>query len=176
MIAPQEDGPQEDGPREDGPGEGHREEGRILLLTVGFLAVGLMLVAAVSSAAAVHLDRKHLFDLADSLAVAGADSMRSGSYQEGSSVPPGVDGLLAVSDADVSDADVAAEVSEHLALQAPVTAPGLRDVQVVEAVAPDGRSARVTLAATSHPPLLRWFTDAFGGGFVLTVTATARAG
>jgi hypothetical protein len=167
MSGPQEDGPQEDGPRVDG----HQEEGRILLLTVGFLAVGLMLVAAVSSAAAVHLDRKHLFDLADSLAVAGADSMRSGSYQEGSSVPPGVDGLLAL-----SDADVAAEVSEHLALQAPVTAPGLRDVQVVEAVAPDGRSARVTLAATSHPPLLRWFTDAFGGGFVLTVTATARAG
>ncbi len=67
-------------------------------------------------------------------------------------------------------------LSEHLAGQPPSTAPGLRDVQVVEAVAPDGRSARVTLVARSHPPLVRWFTDTFGGGFTVTATATARAG
>jgi hypothetical protein len=147
------------------------EEGRILLLTVGFLAAGLMLVGAVSSAAAVHLDRKHLYDLADSLAVAGADSMHDLTYDDGQVGDPAVDGRLAL-----SDAEVARAVAEHLELQPPTSAPGLRDVALAEAVAPDGRSARVTLVATSHPPLLRWFTDAFDGGFTLTATATARAG
>jgi hypothetical protein len=46
---------------------------------------------------------------------------------------------------------------------------------VVEASSPDGRTARVGLAATSHPPLLRWFTDAFGGGFTVQATSSARA-
>ncbi|WP_418277517.1 hypothetical protein ACNHYB_06100 [Isoptericola jiangsuensis] len=148
------------------------EEGRILLLTVGFLAVGLMLVAAVASAASVHLDRKHLFDLADSLAVAGADSARAAAHYAGAE--PGESGSDVV--IVLSDAEVAREVSEHLASQPGTTAPGLRGVQVAEATSPDGRSARVTLVATSHPPLLRWFTDSFTGGFALTATATARAG
>nr|WP_171783203.1 hypothetical protein [Isoptericola halotolerans] len=140
-----------------------------MLLTAGFVAVGLMLVGMVASAAAVHLDRKHLFDLADSLALAGADSMSAATYYAPGAAGP--QGTLVLSDADVRRA-----VGEHLARQPPTTAPGLRDVQVVEAVSPDGRGARVSLAARSHPPLVRWFTDAFGGGIAVTATASARAG
>jgi hypothetical protein len=147
------------------------EDGRIMLLTIGFLVVGLMLVAAVSSAAAVHLDRKHLFDLADSLAVAGADSMLEDVYYGDAVAAPDATGTLTL-----TDASVAHRVAEHLALQPAATAPGLRSVVVVDASTPDGRSATVTLAATSRPPLLRWFTDAFGGGITVTATATARGG
>ncbi|PFG42555.1 hypothetical protein ATJ88_1217 [Isoptericola jiangsuensis] len=150
---------------------GGREDGRIMLLGIGFLAVGLMLIAMVSSVAAVHLDRKHLFDLADSLAVAGADSMSPDDYYDQAVTAPDGTGTLTLTDATVAQA-----VREHLGLQPAGTAPGLRDVVVVDASTPDGRSATVTLAATSHPPLLRWFTDALGGGFSVTATATARAG
>lgn len=147
------------------------EDGRIMLLTLGFLVMGLMLVATVSSVAAVHLDRKHLFDLADSLAVAGADSMLEEVYYGDDVVAPDRTGTLTLSDVGVAEA-----VREHLALQPAGTAPGLRGVVVVDASTPDGRSATVTLAGTSHPPLLRWFTDVAGGGFTVTATATARAG
>ncbi|WP_402376137.1 hypothetical protein [Isoptericola rhizosphaerae] len=151
---------------------GAREDGRIMLLTAGFVAVGLMLVGMVASAASVHLDRKHLFDLADSLAVAGADSMREATYYDLENVgKPGAAGTLTLSDGDVRRA-----VGEHLARQPASTSPGLRDVQVVEAVSPDGRGARVSLVARSHPPLIRWFTDSFGGGITVTATAAARAG
>lgn len=143
-----------------------------MLLTAGFVAVGLMLVGVVASAASVHLDRKHLFDLADSLAVAGADATSETAYYDSAAAADaGATGAVTLSDEDVRQA-----VSEHLARQPASTAPGLRGVQVVEAVSPDGRGARVRLVATSHPPLVRWFTDAFGGGITVTATASARAG
>nr|WP_172151862.1 hypothetical protein [Isoptericola chiayiensis] len=141
-----------------------------MLLTAGFLAIGLMLVGVVASAAAVHLDRKHLFDLADSLAVAGADSMSHASYYDDPGAPDS-SGVLTLTDAGVRDA-----VAEHLAVQPASSAPGLRDVRVTEAVTPDGRSARVSLVGTSHPALVRWFTDSFGAGITVTASATARAG
>ncbi|MEG3615563.1 hypothetical protein [Isoptericola haloaureus] len=146
-----------------------QEEGRIMLLTAGFVAVGLMLVGMVASAASVHLDRKHLFDLADSLAVAGADSMSQATYY-GEATAPDATGVLTLTDAGVRTA-----VVEHLAAQPTSSAPGLRGVRVTEAVTPDGRSARVSLVGSSHPPLVRWFTDAFGAGITVTATATARA-
>ncbi|NNU27981.1 hypothetical protein [Isoptericola sediminis] len=141
-----------------------------MLLTAGFVAVGLMLVGMVASAASVHLDRKHLFDLADSLAVAGADSMARETYY-GEAMAPDGSGVLTL-----TDDGVRAAVAEHLAVQPASSAPGLRGVRVHEAATPDGRSARVSLVATSHPPLIRWFTEAFGGGITVTATATARAG
>jgi hypothetical protein len=143
-----------------------------MLLTAGFVAVGLMLVGVVASAASVHLDRKHLFDLADTLAVAGADAMGGTTYYDAAPA----DDLDVTGAVTLSDDDVRRAVSEHLARQPASTAPGLRDVQVVEAVSPDGRGSRVSLVATSHPPLVRWFTDAFGGGIAVTATASARAG
>ncbi|WP_278236859.1 hypothetical protein [Isoptericola sp. AK164] len=141
-----------------------------MLLTAGFVAVGLMLVGMVASAASVHLDRKHLFDLADSLAVAGADSMSQATYYGGAAAPDS-SGVLTL-----TDAGVRAAVVEHLAAQPTSSAPGLRGVRVTEAVTPDGRSARVSLVGSSHPPLVRWFTDSFGEGVTVTATATARAG
>jgi hypothetical protein len=143
-----------------------RESGRVLLLTLGFVTIGLMLVGMVASATAVHLDRKALFDLADVLAAGAADAM-----------PPerlyGDDAGRAV--VTLTDEDVRRAVTEHLA-EHPAAAAGLDGLQVVEASTPDGRTARVGLAAVSHPPLLRWFTDTFGGGFTVQAVSSARAG
>jgi hypothetical protein len=74
----------------------------------------------------------------------------------------------------LTDEDVRRSVAEYLSAH-PAVVQGLDGVRLVEASSPDGRTARVGLAATSHPPLLRWFTDAFGGGFTVQATASARA-
>ena len=142
-------------------GAGEAESGRILLLALGFTVVGLMLVAMVASAAAVHLDHKRLYNVADLLAAGASDATPLGRHL-------GTGGL------GLTDEDVARTVAAELeSYPFPDDLPeGLR---VVEASSPDGRTARVTVTARSHPPLLSWFTHAFGDGFELTATSTARA-
>ena len=154
----------EDRASQDRAGEdraGEPESGRILLLALGFTVVGLMLVAMITSAAAVHLDHKRLYNVADLLASGAADATPLGSHL-------GAGGL------GLTDEDVARTVTAELeSYPFPDDLPeGLR---VVEASSPDGRTARVTVTARSHPPLLSWFTHAFGDGFELTATSTARA-
>jgi hypothetical protein len=140
------------------------ESGRIMLLTSAFVAFALMLVAVVSSASAVHLDRKALYDVADLAAADAASAMSPGAFYEGSGAP--ADGAPIT----LSDADVRAAVERYLAEHPP----GI-PLAVTAASSPDGRSARVTLAGVSRPPLLRWFTDAFGGGIAVSASSTARA-
>jgi hypothetical protein len=149
---------------------GSREEGRILLLTAGLVALALMIVGMVASATAVHLDRKQLFDLADVLAADAADAMPPERFYTGETRRPEADGAVTL-----TDADVQRSVTEYLAAH-PGAASGLDELRLVEASTPDGRTARVGLVATSRPPLLRWFTDAFGGGFTVSATSSARAG
>ncbi len=151
------------------PGTETREEGRIMLLTAGCVAIGLMLVAMVASSTAVHLDRKQLYDVADLLAADAADAMPPERFYVGEARTPDETGVLTLTDADVEQS-----VIDYLAAH-PTALRGLDGVRVVEASSPDGRTARVGLAATSHPPLLRWFTDAFGGGFTVQATSSARA-
>lgn len=143
---------------------GDRESGRIMLLTSAFVAFALMLVAVVASASAVHLDRKALYDVADLAAADAADAMSPGAFYAGAGAPAEGAPLT------LSDAGVRAAVEQYLAEHPP----GL-PVAVAEASSPDGRSARVVLTGASRPPLLRWFTDAYGGGVPLTASATARA-
>jgi hypothetical protein len=140
-----------------------------MLLTAGCVAIGLMLVAMVASATDVHLDRKRLYDLADVLAVDAADAMPPERFYAGEARRPGDGGALTL-----TDADVERSVGEYLSAH-PGALEGLAELRVAEASTPDGRSARVSLAATSHPPLLRWFTDSLGGGFTVSATSSARA-
>lgn len=144
-----------------------REDGRILLLTAAFTAFALMLVAVVASATAVHLDRKRVHDLADLLAVDAAHAVAPGTFYDGAGATPEKGAVLSLTDAGVSTA-VATYLEGHR-----VAAP--EGLTVVAAGSPDGRSARVTLAAVSRPPLVGWFTDLFGGGVPVSATATARA-
>jgi len=146
------------------PGPMDPEDGRIMLLTSAFVAFALMLTAVVASASAVHLDRKALYDVADLAAADAASAMSPGSFYAGAGAP--ADGAPLT----LSDADVRTAVEQYLA-EHPPTLP----VAVTGASSPDGRSARVTLAAVSRPPLLRWFSDAFGGGIAVSASSTARA-
>jgi len=147
-----------------------RDDGRIMLLTAGVVAVALMVVAMVASATAVHLDRKQLYDLADVLAADAADATPPERLYAGSSRDE-----AGFAELTLRDGDVERSVVDYLATH-PETASGLADLRVVEVSSPDGRTARVGLVATSRPPLLRWFTDAFGGGFEVAATSSARAG
>ncbi|WP_425954673.1 hypothetical protein [Xylanimonas sp. McL0601] len=144
------------------------EDGRILLLTLGFVVVGLMLVAMIASATAVHLDHKRLYNLADLLATSAADATPPGQHLVAGAPEAGGGGLA------LTDADVARAVIDELeAYPFPDQLP--RQLRVVEADSPDGRTARVTLSATSHPPLLAWFTRTVGHGYTIAATSTARA-
>ncbi|GAA1711872.1 hypothetical protein GCM10009809_05140 [Isoptericola hypogeus] len=149
---------------------GAREDGRIMLLTAGVVAVALMIVGMVASATAVHLDRKRLYDVADALAADAADAMPPERFYAGRAPAPDETATPTLADADVEES-----VLDHLAAH-PGTAAGLDGLRLVEATSPDGRTARVGVVATSHPPLVRWFTDAFGGGFEIAATSSARAG
>ncbi|GAB2457889.1 pilus assembly protein TadG-related protein [Xylanimonas ulmi] len=161
MSAPDPAAPDPAAPR---PRAAHGDDGRILLLTLGLVVLGLMLVGMVVSATAVHLDHKRLYNLADLLAVSAADAARPGQR------------LLTADSAGLTltSADVARQVAEDLAAHPfPEQLPD--DLAVLRADSPDGRTARVTLTTTSHPPLLAWFTRTLGHGFDLTATSTARA-
>ncbi|GAA1853611.1 hypothetical protein [Myceligenerans crystallogenes] len=143
------------------------DDGRILLLTLAFVAFAVALVGVIASASAVHLDRKRLADLADLLAADAAQAVSEERlYARGLGDPRAGTGLLALDD----DA-VAAAVDRYLA-EHPAAAP--EGLVVTEAGSPDGRSARVSLAAPSRPPLLEWFTHETAP-IVLTATSTARA-
>lgn len=141
-----------------------------MLLTAGVVAVALMVVAMVGSATAVHLDRKQLYDLADAMAADAADAMPPERFYSGEARAP--DGTAVLT---LTDADVERSVLDYLAAH-PEGAAGLDGLHLVEASSPDGRTARVGVEARSHPPLVRWFTDAFGGGFTVAATSSARAG
>ncbi|RPF22435.1 hypothetical protein [Myceligenerans xiligouense] len=144
------------------------ESGRIWLLTAAFVMFAAALVGVVASATAVHLDRKHLADLADMLATDAAQAVDEHRLYTGEPAPAGAPGAGTLV---LDDRGVAAAVDRYLA-EHPGAAPD--GLTVVSATSPDGRSARVALASPSRPPLLGWFTDATTP-IVVTATSTARA-
>ncbi|WP_240930630.1 hypothetical protein [Isoptericola sp. BMS4] len=144
------------------------ESGRIMLLTLGCVVLGLMIVAMVASATAVHLERKALYDLADVIALDAADGAAAGAVIGGATGDPGSATLT------LTDADVRESVTAYLAAH-PGTAAEFDGFRVAGASSPDGASARVTLVATSHPPLVRWFTESFDAGIGLSATSSAQA-
>ncbi|GAB4083914.1 hypothetical protein GCM10028784_05440 [Myceligenerans cantabricum] len=149
------------------PSRSPAEDGRIWLLTAAFVMFAVALVAVVASATAVHLDRKRLADLADVLAADAAQAVDESRLYAGEGPPEGAPGAGTLV---LDDRSVAAAVGRYLAERPDVAPDGLA---VVSATSPDGRSARVTLASPSRPPLLRWFTEATP--ITVTATSTARA-
>lgn len=147
------------------------EDGRVWLLTAAFVMVAAALVGVVVSATAVHLDRKHLADLADLLAVDAAQAVDERDLYAGEMPRPAPTGTPGAGALVLDDPGVAAAVGRYLAEHPRVAPEGLT---VVSATSPDGRSARVVLAAPSRPPLLGWFTEATAP-IVVTAASTARA-
>jgi hypothetical protein len=127
------------------------EVGSVLPLTIGYAVLALVLVLVCVNATSLYLAQKRLDALADSAALAAADGFTL----------TVVDGEAR---ADLTDADVVGPAREM------VDAVG-GGAELVSATAPDGMSARVTVAGTWHPPVLTLFVP---DGVLLSATATSR--
>ncbi|MFS0854475.1 pilus assembly protein TadG-related protein [Microbacterium sp. 179-I 3D4 NHS] len=127
------------------------EEGSVLLLTLGYVLLALAAVWVCVSATDLYLAQKRVDAVADAASLAGAD---------GFAIVLGDGTVLAELTDDAVRIQAAAILDAH---------PG--DVHLVEASAPDGTSARVTVSALWHPPL---FSPLIPDGLLLRATATTR--
>jgi uncharacterized membrane protein len=127
------------------------DRGSILPLTIGYAILALAVVLVCVDATSLYLAQKRLDSLADAAALAGADGF-----------------MLTVDDgeprAELDSAGV------HTQAQAFLSDAG-GEARLVSADSPDGRSARVRVAATWHPPILTVFVP---DGVDLAATATGR--
>ncbi|SMF48211.1 putative Flp pilus-assembly TadE/G-like protein [Cellulosimicrobium cellulans J34] len=146
-----------------------REDGRIMLLTSAFVAFALLLVTVVVSATEVHLERKRLYELADALALAAADSMTHETFYTGAATAP-VDGAVLT----LTSGGVRAEVTDYLARN-PEALAGLHGVTVTDASTTDGRTATVSLAARARPAMVSWVTQPWSDGIIIRAESRARA-
>ncbi len=139
-----------------------------MLLSLCFALLCLLLVTVVASATSVHLERKRLAALADSLAIAAADELDLDTYYGGEAPDPLEDGKVFLTDAGVS-----AAVTAHLAAWPGDSHPD--GLAVVRAATPDGRTAEVALRAVARPVLLTWVLAPWSDGIALHAEASARA-
>lgn len=137
------------------------EDGRVMLLILGFSTVVMALALIVASVASLHLERKHLLATADAAALAAAASLDSDRYYRSG-------GERVV----LTDATVSAAVHRYLASHGGE----FRELRVVEARTPDGRTAVVRLTAIAEIPFIPWLTQAVPEWVRIDVSAQARAG
>lgn len=142
------------------------DDGQVMLLAIAYGVLALLLVTAVVSATAVHLERKRLLATADLAALAAADAVDPARFY--AATPSGSDPLV-----ELTPTSVRAAVSEHLATSP--EAGRLTGLTVVEATTEDGRTARVTLRSLAQVPLISWVTAPWSDGITLQVSTTARA-
>lgn len=145
------------------------DAGSVTLLSIAFGALALLLMTAVVSATAVHLEHKRLVALADELALAAADAIDVDAFYRGEAPLPVPGGVVPLTDAQVRRA-----VEQHLDAH-PGAGADLRGLRVVGAGTDDGRTATVTVAALARPPLVSSVTAPWSDGIVLTATSSARA-
>ena len=132
----------------DGAGD---QDGSILPLLLGYVVLAIAVIFVCTCATDLYIAQKRLDSLADAAALAGAD------------------GFTLVVDGDAVRAELTdAGVQEQaIAIVDAVTG----DAALVSASAPDGVTARVTVAAAWHPPLFSPFVP---DGVPLEATATSR--
>ncbi|MFV0319928.1 MAG: pilus assembly protein TadG-related protein [Microbacterium sp.] len=127
------------------------DAGSVLLLTLGYAALAIVAILVCVNATSLYLAQKRLDGLADAAALAGADGytlrVEAGRIH-----------------ADLDDAGVRDQAEALVA----VVGDG---AVVVTAGTADGTSARVTVRADWHPPLLSLFVP---DGLALQATATSR--
>lgn len=155
-------------------GNGHRrihracararaDDGQTMVLSIVLGLVVLALVLVLASVAALYLERKQLFDLADAMAADAADAIDETEY------------FLGPDESTLSDASVAASVSAYLDQAPAQVADQFEQLRVVSATSPDGRIARVHLSARARPPLIPWVLIPWSDGFTIEAVSAARA-
>ncbi|WP_431071748.1 hypothetical protein [Microbacterium phyllosphaerae] len=127
------------------------DDGSVLLLTLGYALLALALIFVSVCATDLYISQKRLDALADAAALAGAD------------------GFTLVVDGETARADLTDDGVRGQALALVAAWPG--DANLLSATAPDGLSARVTVAAEWDPPLLSLFVP---DGVRLEATGTSR--
>ncbi|MGJ0388756.1 hypothetical protein OD997_06155 [Microbacterium sp. CGR1] len=127
------------------------DDGSVLLLTLGYALLALALIFVGVCATDLYISQKRLDALADAAALAGAD------------------GFTLVVEGATVHADLTDEGVREQALALVAVVPG--DTTVVTATAPDGLSARVTVAGEWYPPVLSMFVP---DGVRLEATGTSR--
>ncbi|MCT1395353.1 hypothetical protein M4D51_06400 [Microbacterium sp. p3-SID338] len=135
-------------PKQHGEGD---DDGSVLLLVLGYLILALAVLFVCVCATDLYITQKRLDGLADAAALAGADGF---TLEVEGETPR----------ATLTDAGVAEQV-------VPLIRDAGWEATVVDAGTPDGVSARVTVAAVWHPPLLSPFVP---DGVPLQATATSR--
>jgi len=137
-----------------------------MLLALGYMVLAILLLTAVVSASAVHLDRKRLLALADLTAVASADALDERAYYSPERAP--------VADEDppvlITEASVQRAATEYLATAAPTT--GLSDVHLVGVRVTDG-TVTIQLHAVTRPALISVVTAPWSDGISLDATTSA---
>lgn len=147
-----------------------------MLLTLGFAVLLLALVLVVVSASAVHIERKRLLALADSVAADAADAVDLDAYYL-AGAPAGKTHAGGPTTVPLSDATVRAAVDAYLASAPPAVVGEFSGLRVLAPTgSPDGVTAEVTLGAIVRPPLVPWVLAPWSEGIVLRATSTARAG
>ena len=127
------------------------DDGSVLLLTLGYALLALALTFVCVCATDLYLAQTRLDSLADAAALAGADGFTL--------VVDGSDALAELSDPQVQEQAAAViEVASET-------------VTLVSATASENLTARVTITAPWHPPLLSLFVP---DGVELRATATSR--
>lgn len=123
----------------------------MLLLALGYALLALAIIFVCACATDLYIAQKRLDALADSAALAGAD------------------GFTLEVDGEQVHAELTDEGVQEQAAALISALPG--DAILVSAATPDGVSARVTVAAAWHPPLLSPFVP---DGVRLEATGTSR--
>jgi hypothetical protein len=127
------------------------EEGSVLILTLGYAVLAIVAILICVAATSLYLAQKRLDALADAAALAAADGFEL--------TVVGGEPVATLADADVRD-------------QARLMVDEIGgDAVLVSADTPDGVSARVTVAAAWHPPVVTLFVP---DGVALQATATSR--
>lgn len=146
------------------------DEGQVLVMSIGFVVIVLALIGIAATMTTVHLERKRLMTLADNAAAYAAGRLDEDAFHRAdpSTQTPGA--------VDLTDAGVERAVRAYLRDTAPHV--DLRDVRLVSATTPDGRTAQVELSGRASPVLVGWFTDLVDpeSGITVVSRGSARVG
>lgn len=137
------------------------EEGQVMILIIGYVVLSLFVVTVVMAVSAVYIEHKRLLSVADSAAVAAADTFSLGQVEVSGSAP-----VTVLNDAAVTDA-----VTSYLGRTA--ASEQFHALSVDQSTGTsDSRTAHVVLNAVVHPPVVNFVVP---DGISITVTSEARA-
>jgi Putative Flp pilus-assembly TadE/G-like len=137
-------------------------QGSMTILTTGVLVVILMVIGVGTAITGVHLERTGLQHAADSAALAASQA-----------VDPAR--IYTAGDGAAIHAGSARRAAEQHLRSYPLDSSRTENLRISEVTVDADGTARVVLAAGTHPPLAGWFTRGTGTSIPLTAEGEARS-